>query len=149
FGVELVARGFNCCDHSFAQNRVGEIGAAGIESSSASSATAASCSHQGGAAALGLAITGYSGQDFRGAGVDHARADAADRFGIALLHAAQAKLAEPISGAADCRLVIVAAKSCDGADDDGVHAQDLAYPGGAGGIGSITVGEILFGENFV
>ena len=35
------------------------------------------------------------------------------------------------------------------ADDDGVDAKELADFGGAGGIGAVAIGEILFGEEFV
>ena len=37
----------------------------------------------------------------------------------------------------------------DAADDDGVHAEQLAELGGAGGIGAIGVGEVLLGHDLV
>src|SRR6185295_19456882 len=50
---------------------------------------------------------------------------------------------------ADVRRLVVPAELGDAADDNGVHAQQLAQFGGARRVGPAAVGEVLLGHHLV
>src|SRR5580704_12456267 len=147
-GVELRAHVVYSFMGGFAEDGVAEVAAAHVYSAAATAASSATCAKERGAAAGGFTGAGDCRNDFAGVDVDHTGGNGNDRFRIFGADAAEAVFrAEPAG--ADVGVLVVAAKLGDAADDDGVHAEELADFGGAGGIGAVAVGEILFGEELV
>jgi hypothetical protein len=62
---------------------------------------------------------------------------------------ADPKSSETASASADIPVLRFVSKLGDTADDDGIEAKDLADPRRRGRIGAVTVGKILFREDFV
>src|SRR6185436_18290283 len=79
------------------------------------------------------------------------RAQLYHRLALVLGHPAQAILAANAakSPSPDGSLLIVPSKLRDAADDDRIHPQDAPQLGGAGGIGTVAVREILLGQDLV
>ena len=132
----------------FAEDGVAEVAAAHVERAATAATVSAACADERSAAAGRFTVAGDGADDFAGVDVDHAGGDGDDGFGILGADAAEAVFGAE-AAAADVGVLVVAAELGDGADDDGVDAEELADFGGAGGIGAIAIGEILFGEELV
>ena len=70
---------------------------------------------------------------------------------LEVFHAADSEAAQRAGRrtAADGGTLVVTAELGDAADDDGIHTQNAGDLGGAGGVGAIAVGEILFRQDLV
>ena len=147
-GVELRAHVVDGFVGGFAEDGVAEVAAAHVERASTAATVSAACADEGGAAAGRFTVAGDSGNDFAGVYVNHACGDGDDGFRVLGADAAEAVFRAE-TAAADVGVLVVAAELGDGADDDGVNAEELADFGGAGRIGAIAIGEILFGEELV
>ena len=109
---------------------------------------AAAAQHRGAGAGRLAGAVGY-GHDLAGIDVDDAGGDGHVGLGVGVAEAAEAEAAPVAAATAKVGLLGLIAELGDAAHDDGVHAQQLADLGGAGGIGAIGVGEVLLGHDLV
>src|SRR5579863_2168210 len=147
-GVELGTHVIDGFVGGFAEDGVAEVAAAHVHGTTTAATVSAASADERCATAGGLAGAGDRGDDFAGVDVDHAGRDGDDRFRIFGADATETELGAVAAGA-EIGVLIVAAELGDGADDDGVNAEELADFGGGGRIGAVTVGEVLLGEELV
>src|SRR6202012_204 len=84
-----------------------------------------------------------------GVDIDDARGDGYVGIGFGVVKAANSACPAASAASAEPLVLGLVAELGDGADDDRVHAEQVADSGRAAGIGAIGVGEILLGHHLV
>src|ERR1700676_547532 len=135
--------------YGFAEDGLGEVAAAHVKSAAATAVARASTVTEEQAAAGGFAVTCDGGEDFAGGGIHEASGDGDHRFRFFFADARKRAGPAAVAAAHAADLFVIATELGDGAEDDGVHAEDAADFGGAGGIGAVAVVEVLFGNDLV
>ena len=126
-----------------------EVAAAEIHGTSAPSVPVASAAKEGSVFTRGFALAIGDAENFGGVDVHDTRVHGDDGFALLVAKSANAETAEATTTTADFGVLILVSELRDAADDDGIHAEEFAELGGGIGIGTVAVGEVLFGQDFV